>query len=101
MSQEVEHAAEIAMEHRFRASRGMHLVSCRAVNAARMAMNGSGERKVSLDRVVRTRYETGQAMQARLQRGFLSLASQLTLLNVEQSAAVLLQSWVSKTISFW
>jgi hypothetical protein len=36
----------------------------KAVNAARMAMNETGDHKVSLDHVIRTMYATGRDMQA-------------------------------------
>jgi L-serine dehydratase len=41
------------------------IAAVKAVNAARMSMNGSGEHKVSLDQVIRTMYQTGKDMQAR------------------------------------
>jgi len=84
-NEQVEHAAEIAMEHNLGMTcdpiGGFVQVPCiernafgavQAVNAARMAMNGRGEHKVSLDRVVRTMYETGQAMQTRYKEGSLA-----------------------------
>jgi L-serine dehydratase len=74
----VEHAAEIAMEHNLGMTcdpiGGLVQIPCiernaigavKAVNAARMSMNGSGDHKVSLDQVIRTMYETGRDMQAR------------------------------------
>ena len=36
-----------------------------AINACRMAMNETGEHKVSLDQVIETMYRTGLDMQAR------------------------------------
>jgi L-serine dehydratase len=75
---EVEHAAEIAMEHNLGMTcdpvGGLVQIPCiernafgavKAVNAARMAMQGSGEHKVSLDQVIRTMYQTGMDMQSR------------------------------------
>ena len=73
----MEQAAEIAMEHNL----GMTCdpiarlvqISCierngfgavKAVNAARMAMNETGDHKVSLDQVIRTMYGTARDMQA-------------------------------------
>jgi L-serine dehydratase len=74
----VEHAAEIAMEHNLGMTcdpvGGLVQIPCiernafgavKAVNAARMAMQGSGEHKVSLDQVIRTMYQTGMDMQSR------------------------------------
>ena len=37
----------------------------KAVKAARMAMQGAGSHKVSLDQVIRTMYQTGLDMQSR------------------------------------
>jgi L-serine dehydratase len=75
---EVEHAAEIAMEHNLGMTcdpvGGLVQIPCiernafgavKAVNAARMAMQGAGEHKVSLDQVIRTMYQTGLDMQSR------------------------------------
>lgn len=75
---EVEHAAEIAMEHNLGMTcdpiGGLVQIPCiernamgavKAVNACRMVMNGSGEHKVSLDQVIETMYRTGLDMQAR------------------------------------
>lgn len=75
---QIEHAAEIAMEHNLGMTcdpvGGLVQIPCiernafgavKAVNAARMAMQGSGEHKVSLDQVIRTMYETGVDMQIR------------------------------------
>lgn len=77
-NEEVEHAAEIGMEHNLGMTcdpiGGLVQIPCiernaigavKAVNAARMSMNGSGDHKVSLDQVIRTMYETGRDMQAR------------------------------------
>ena len=76
-NEEVEHAAEIAMEHNLGMTcdpiGGLVQIPCiernafgalKAVNAARMSMNGQGDHKVSLDQVIRTMYETGRDMQA-------------------------------------
>jgi L-serine dehydratase len=75
---EVEHAAEIGMEHNLGMTcdpiGGLVQIPCiernaigavKAVNAARMAMRESGEHKVSLDQVIRTMYQTGLDMQSR------------------------------------
>jgi L-serine dehydratase len=77
-NEQIEHAAEIGMEHNLGMTcdpiGGLVQIPCiernaiaavKAVNAARMSMNGSGEHKVSLDQVIRTMYQTGQDMQAR------------------------------------
>ena len=75
---QVEHAAEIGMEHNLGMTcdpiGGLVQIPCiernafgavKAVNAARMAMQGAGDHKVSLDQVIRTMYETGRDMQAK------------------------------------
>ncbi len=75
---QVEHAAEIAMEHNLGMTcdpiGGLVQIPCiernamgavKAVNASRMAMNESDEHKVSLDQVIRTMYLTGLDMQSR------------------------------------
>lgn len=74
---QVEHAAEIGMEHNLGRTcdpiAGLVQIPCiernafgavKAVNAARMAMNELGDHKVSLDQVIRTMYGTGRDMQA-------------------------------------
>ena len=75
---QVEHAAEIAMEHNLGMTcdpiGGLVQIPCierngmgavKAVNASRMAMNEIDEHKVSLDQVIRTMYLTGLDMQSR------------------------------------
>jgi len=75
---EVEHAAEIAMEHNLGMTcdpiGGLVQIPCiernamasvKAVQAARMAMNESEGHKVSLDQVIKTMYQTGLDMQSR------------------------------------
>jgi len=75
---EIEHAAEIAMEHNLGMTcdpiGGLVQIPCiernamgaaKAVHAARMAMNEGAEHKVSLDQVIRTMYLTGLDMQSR------------------------------------
>lgn len=75
---QIEHAAEIGMEHNLGMTcdpiAGLVQIPCiernamgavKAVNAARMAMNESDEHKVSLDQVIRTMYLTGLDMQSR------------------------------------
>lgn len=75
---QVEQAAEIAMEHNLGMTcdpiGGLVQIPCiernamgavKAVNASRIAMNESGEHKVSLDQVIRTMYLTGLDMQSR------------------------------------
>lgn len=74
----VEHAAEIGMEHHLGMTcdpiGGLVQIPCiernaigavKAINACRMAMQGGGEHKVSLDQVIRTMYQTGLDMQSR------------------------------------
>jgi L-serine dehydratase len=75
---QIEHAAEIAMEHNLGMTcdpiGGLVQIPCiernamgaaKAVLAARIAMNESGTHKVSLDQVMRTMYLTGLDMQSR------------------------------------
>src|SRR5271170_5151109 len=77
-NQQIEHAAEIAMEHNLGMTcdpvGGLVQIPCiernafgavKAVNAARMAMQESTEHKVSLDQVIKTMYQTGLDMQTR------------------------------------
>ncbi len=76
--QQVENAAEIAMEHNLGLTcdpiGGLVQVPCiernaigaaKAVNAAKMAMWGDGEHRVSLDEVIITMRETGRDMSAK------------------------------------
>ena len=75
---QVEHAAEIAMEHNLGMTcdpiGGLVQIPCierngmgavKAINAARMAMHESGDHKISLDQVIATMYQTGLDMQSR------------------------------------
>ncbi len=75
---QIEHAAEIAMEHNLGMTcdpiGGLVQIPCierngmgavKAVNAARLAMNDPGVHKVSLDQVIETMYRTGLDMQSR------------------------------------
>ncbi len=77
-NEQVEHAAEIAMEHNLGMTcdpiGGLVQIPCiernafgavKAVNAARMAMTEHGGHKVTLDQVIKTMYETGLDMQTR------------------------------------
>jgi L-serine dehydratase len=77
-NEQVEHAAEIGMEHNLGMTcdpiGGLVQIPCiernamgslKAVHASRIAMNESGEHKVSLDQVIRTMYLTGLDMQSR------------------------------------
>ena len=70
---QIEKAAEIGIEHNLGLTcdpiAGLVQVPCiernamgavKAVNAARLAMRGTGEHLVSLDSVIKTMYETGQ-----------------------------------------
>ena len=75
---QVEHAAEIAMEHNLGMTcdpiGGLVQIPCiernamgsvKAVNASRLAMHESESHKVSLDQVIETMYRTGLDMQSR------------------------------------
>ncbi|MDE1177774.1 MAG: L-serine ammonia-lyase [Edaphobacter sp.] len=77
-NQQVEHAAEIAMEHNLGMTcdpiGGLVQIPCierngmgavKAINAARMAMHETGGHKLSLDQVIATMYQTGLDMQSR------------------------------------
>jgi L-serine dehydratase len=77
-NEEVEHAAEIGMEHHLGMTcdpiGGLVQIPCiernaigavKAINACRMAMQESGDHKVSLDQVIRTMFQTGLDMQSR------------------------------------
>ncbi len=74
----VEYAAEIGMEHNLGMTcdpiGGLVQIPCiernamgavKAINACRMAMQESGEHKVSLDQVIKTMYQTGLDIQSR------------------------------------
>ena len=76
--EQVEHAAEIAMEHNLGMTcdpiGGLVQIPCiernafgavKAVNAARMAMRDTGIHKVTLDQVIRTMHQTGLDMQSK------------------------------------
>lgn len=75
---QVENAAEIGMEHNLGLTcdpvGGLVQIPCierntmgsvKAINAARLAMRGTGEHKVSLDKVIKTMWETGQDMKSK------------------------------------
>ncbi|MHB1937487.1 MAG: L-serine ammonia-lyase [Acidobacteriaceae bacterium] len=75
---EVEHAAEIAMEHNLGMTcdpiGGLVQIPCiernamgavKAVNACRISMNETGTHKISLDQIIETMYRTGLDMQSR------------------------------------
>jgi L-serine dehydratase len=75
-NEQVEHAAEIGMEHNLGMTcdpvGGLVQIPCiernaigavKAVTAARLALNETGSHKVSLDQVIRTMYQTGKDMQ--------------------------------------
>ena len=75
---QVEHAAEIAMEHNLGMTcdpiGGLVQIPCierngmgavKAINASRMAMHETGDHKLSLDQVIATMYQTGLDMQSR------------------------------------
>ncbi len=72
---QIENAAEIAMEHNLGLTcdpiKGLVQVPCiernamgaiKAVNAARLALQGSGNHLVSLDSIIKTMYETGLSL---------------------------------------
>jgi len=74
-NQQIENAAEIAMEHNLGLTcdpiNGLVQIPCiernamgamKAINAARLSINGSGQHKVSLDEVISTMWETGKNM---------------------------------------
>lgn len=74
----VENAAEIGMEHNLGLTcdpvGGLVQVPCiernamgavKAINAARLAMRGSGDHKVSLDKVIKTMWDTGNDMKTK------------------------------------
>ncbi|MFN3234570.1 MAG: L-serine ammonia-lyase [Gammaproteobacteria bacterium] len=73
--EQIENAAEIAMEHHLGMTcdpvAGLVQIPCiernamgavKAVNAARMALIGDGQHKVSLDKVIKTMWDTGRQM---------------------------------------
>jgi L-serine dehydratase len=75
---QIEHAAEIAMEHNLGMTcdpiGGLVQIPCierngmgavKAINAARMAMHETGDHKLSLDQIIATMYQTGLDMQSR------------------------------------
>jgi L-serine dehydratase len=77
-NEQVEHAAEIAMEHNLGMTcdpiGGLVQIPCierngmgavKAINAARMAMHETEGHKLSLDQVIATMYQTGLDMQSR------------------------------------
>lgn len=77
-NEQVEHGAEIGMEHTLGMTcdpiGGLVQIPCiernafgavKALTAARMAMNETGNHKVSLDQVIRTMHQTGKDMQTR------------------------------------
>ncbi len=77
-NEQIEHAAEIAMEHNLGMTcdpiGGLVQIPCierngmgavKAINACRMAMHESGDHKLSLDQVIATMYQTGLDMQSR------------------------------------
>ncbi|HEX8984439.1 MAG TPA: L-serine ammonia-lyase [Bryobacteraceae bacterium] len=77
-NRQVEYAAEMAMEHNLGMTcdpiAGLVQIPCiernamgavKAVNACRIAIQESGEHKVSLDQVIETMYRTGLDMQSR------------------------------------
>jgi len=78
MNAQVEHAAEIAMEHNLGMTcdpiGGLVQIPCierngmgavKAINASRIAMHETEGHKLSLDQIIKTMYETGMDMQSR------------------------------------
>ena len=76
-NEHIENAAEIAMEHNLGLTcdpvNGLVQIPCiernamgaiKAINASRLALNGTGKQKVSLDEVIKTMWETGKNMNA-------------------------------------
>ena len=76
--QQVENAAEIGMEHNLGLTcdpvGGLVQVPCiernamgsvKAINASRLALRGSGTQKVTLDKVIKTMWETGNDMKTK------------------------------------
>ena len=76
-NQEIENAAEIAMEHNLGLTcdpiKGLVQIPCiernamgavKSINAARLSMLGKGTHKVTLDQVIKTMMETGKDMQS-------------------------------------
>jgi L-serine dehydratase len=74
---QIENAAEIAMEHNLGLTcdpiNGLVQIPCiernamgaiRAINACRLALNGTGLHKVSLDQVIKTMWDTGKDMKS-------------------------------------
>ena len=87
--EQVENAAEIGMEHNLGLTcdpvGGLVQVPCiernamgaiKAINAARLALRGTGGQKVSLDKVIKTMWDTGNDMKSKYEetaRGGLSV----------------------------
>ena len=76
-NEQIENAAEIAMEHHLGMTcdpvAGLVQIPCiernamgavKAVNASRMALIGDGQHMISLDKVIRTMWQTGQDMKS-------------------------------------
>lgn len=76
--QQVQNAAEIGMEHNLGLTcdpvGGLVQIPCiernavgavQAINAAKLALKGDGQHKVSLDKVIRTMWQTGKDMQTK------------------------------------
>ena len=76
-NEQIENAAEIGMEHNLGLTcdpvGGLVQIPCiernamgsiKAINAARMALRGDGTHKISLDKVIKTMFETGRDMQS-------------------------------------
>lgn len=77
-NQQIEHAAEVAMEHHLGMTcdpvAGLVQIPCiernafgavKAINAARIALRDTGTHKVTLDEVIKTMFDTGRDMQNR------------------------------------
>ena len=96
-NEEVEHAAEIGMEHHLGMTcdpiGGLVQIPCiernaigavKAINACRMAMHERGTHKVSLDEVIQTMYQTGLDMQSRYKETSLAGLAVSVAVNVKE-----------------
>ena len=95
-AEQVEHAAEIGMEHNLGMTcdpiGGLVQIPCiernaigavKAINAARMSLQETGGHKVSLDQVIRTMYQTGLDMQSKYKETSLAGLAVLAVSQVE------------------
>jgi L-serine dehydratase len=95
-AEQVEHAAEIGMEHNLGMTcdpiGGLVQIPCiernaigavKAINAARMSLQETGGHKVSLDQVIKTMYQTGLDMQSKYKETSLAGLAVLAVSRVE------------------